>query len=162
MVNPTLDAFPSAGAGPFFFSLSWARIFKFLRSPRIYSKEPLPHGCVAWRAGTTTPFPTRFLAPIDGLKIPALYSLCYLVVFAPHPPLGHLLVRHLREGVSQRGLAGPAQAHPPDQHDVRAVRHHPLTCSALPPPPSHCSQPGPQVHQPAADSSPEVALVTCC
>jgi hypothetical protein len=31
-----------------------ARIFKLLRSPRIDSKEPIPLGCVAWRAGTTT------------------------------------------------------------------------------------------------------------
>jgi hypothetical protein len=29
-------------------------IFKLLRSPRIDSKEPIPHDCVAWRAGTTT------------------------------------------------------------------------------------------------------------
>ncbi len=33
-----------------------ARIFKLLRSPRIYSKEPISPGCVAWRAGTTTLF----------------------------------------------------------------------------------------------------------
>jgi hypothetical protein len=52
---------------------TWARIFKLLRSPRIDSKEPIPPGCVAWRAGTTTPIPTRLLAPIiDCLKIPAL------------------------------------------------------------------------------------------
>ncbi len=31
-----------------------ARIFKLLRSPRIDSKEPIPPGCVAWRADTTT------------------------------------------------------------------------------------------------------------
>jgi hypothetical protein len=31
-----------------------ARIFKLLRSPRIDSKEPMPPGCVAWRADTTT------------------------------------------------------------------------------------------------------------
>jgi len=160
MVPPTLDAIPSAG--PFFFSLSGTRIFKLLRSPRIDSKGTNSSRLCSLAGRYDNPIPTRSLAPIDGLKIPALYSLCYLVVFAPHPPLGHLLVRHLREGVSQRGLAGPAQAHPPDQHDVRAVRHHPLTCSALPPPPSHCSQPGPQVHQPAADASPEIALVTCC
>ncbi len=30
--------------------------FKLLRSPRIDSKEPIPPGCVAWRAGTTTLF----------------------------------------------------------------------------------------------------------
>jgi hypothetical protein len=31
-----------------------ARIFKLIRSPRLDSKEPIPPGCVAWRAGTTT------------------------------------------------------------------------------------------------------------
>jgi len=33
-----------------------ARIFKFLRGPRIDSKEPVPLGCVAWRDGTATLF----------------------------------------------------------------------------------------------------------
>ncbi len=33
-----------------------ARIFKLLRIPRIDYKEPIPPGCVAWRAGTTTQF----------------------------------------------------------------------------------------------------------
>jgi hypothetical protein len=33
-----------------------ARIFKLVRSPRIDSNEPIPPGCVAWRAGTTTQF----------------------------------------------------------------------------------------------------------
>ncbi len=37
-------------------------------------KELIPPGCVAWRAGTTTLFPTRFLAPIDCLQIPAQIS----------------------------------------------------------------------------------------
>jgi hypothetical protein len=47
-------------------------MFKLLRSPRIYSKEPIPPGCVAWLAGQyDNPIPTRFLAPIDCLKIPA-------------------------------------------------------------------------------------------
>ncbi len=36
--------------------LFWARIFKVLRSPRINFKEPIPPGCVAWRAGTITLF----------------------------------------------------------------------------------------------------------
>ncbi len=36
--------------------LSWARIFRLLRSPRIDSKELIPPGRVAWRAGTTTLF----------------------------------------------------------------------------------------------------------
>ncbi len=36
--------------------LTWARIFKLLRSTRIDSKEPIPPGCVAGRAGTTTLF----------------------------------------------------------------------------------------------------------
>jgi hypothetical protein len=49
-----------------------ARIFKRLWSPGIDSKECIPLACVAWRAGTITLFlPTRFLAPIDCLKIPA-------------------------------------------------------------------------------------------
>ncbi len=34
----------------------WARIFKLSRSPRIDSEEPIPPGCVAWRAGTKTLF----------------------------------------------------------------------------------------------------------
>jgi hypothetical protein len=33
-----------------------ARTFKFLRRPRIDSQEPIPPGCVVWRAGTTTLF----------------------------------------------------------------------------------------------------------
>ncbi len=47
------------------------RIFKLLRSPRIDSKETIPPGCVALRAGTTTLFLLGFLVPIDCLKIPA-------------------------------------------------------------------------------------------
>jgi hypothetical protein len=41
-----------------------------LRRTRIDSKESTPPACVTWRAGTTT-LSTRFLAPIDYLKIPA-------------------------------------------------------------------------------------------
>ncbi len=41
-------------------------------SPRIDSKGPIPPAYVAWRAGPENPTPTRFLAPIDCLKIPAL------------------------------------------------------------------------------------------
>ncbi len=48
-----------------------ARIFTHLRSPRIDFKESIPLAYVAWRAATTTPIPTRFLSPIDCLKIPA-------------------------------------------------------------------------------------------
>jgi hypothetical protein len=33
-----------------------AEFFKLLRSPRIDSKEPIPPGFVAWRAGTTDLF----------------------------------------------------------------------------------------------------------
>jgi hypothetical protein len=56
-----------------------AQIFKLLRSPRIGSKEPIPPGCecVACMAGRyDKPYSyTRFLAPIDCLKIPAqLYT----------------------------------------------------------------------------------------
>jgi hypothetical protein len=53
-----------------------ARIFKCLWSPGIDSKEWIPPVYVAWRAGTITPLPTRFLVPIDCLKIPALYVQC--------------------------------------------------------------------------------------
>ncbi len=48
-----------------------ACIFKRLWSPGIDSKEWTSLAYVAWRAGTITPFPTRFLAPIYCLKIPA-------------------------------------------------------------------------------------------
>ncbi len=49
---------------------------KFLRSPRINSKEPIPPipaGCVAWqwRAGTAILFLLGSLSPTDCLKIPA-------------------------------------------------------------------------------------------
>jgi hypothetical protein len=48
-----------------------ARIFKLLRSPRIDSKEPIPPGCVAWRASTTTLFYSD-PSPHRLFKIPAL------------------------------------------------------------------------------------------
>jgi hypothetical protein len=51
-----------------------ARICKTLRSLGIYSKELIPPAYVAWRPGTTNPIPTRFLAPIDCSKIPALHA----------------------------------------------------------------------------------------
>ncbi len=54
-----------------------ARILKLLRSPRIDSKEPIPAGCVAWRAGTTTPFLLGSQPSIDCLKIPALVQCLY-------------------------------------------------------------------------------------
>ncbi len=48
-----------------------ARIFKLLKSPRIDSKKSIPP------AGRyDNPIPTRFLAPIDCLKIPALGFEC--------------------------------------------------------------------------------------
>jgi hypothetical protein len=43
-------------------------------SPKVDSKEPIPPGCVALRAGTTNTIPTRFLTTIDCLKIPAQLS----------------------------------------------------------------------------------------
>jgi hypothetical protein len=33
-----------------------ARTIKLLGSPRINSRDPIPPGCVAWQAGTTTLF----------------------------------------------------------------------------------------------------------
>jgi hypothetical protein len=48
------------------------RIFKRLRSPGIDSKKGIPPAYVAWRAGTITlHIPTRLLAPMYCLKIPA-------------------------------------------------------------------------------------------
>ncbi len=47
-------------------------IFKLLRSPGIDSKELIPPANAAWRVGTTTLIPARFLAPIDCSKIRAL------------------------------------------------------------------------------------------
>jgi hypothetical protein len=49
-----------------------ASIFKRLWSPGIDSKGSIPP---AYVAGRYNPIPTRFLAPIDCLKIPALDSL---------------------------------------------------------------------------------------
>jgi hypothetical protein len=48
-----------------------ARILNLFRSPRFDSVEPIPPGCVAWRAGTTTLFLLGSYPPIDCLKIPA-------------------------------------------------------------------------------------------
>ncbi len=47
--------------------------FKLLMSPRIYSKESIPPGCVLCSlAGRNDNYnPTQFLAPMDCLKIPA-------------------------------------------------------------------------------------------
>jgi hypothetical protein len=53
---------------------NWARIFKRLWSPGIDSKEWIPPAYVAWRAGYNKPIPPRFLAPMDCLKIPALFA----------------------------------------------------------------------------------------
>ncbi len=53
----------------------WARIFKRLGSPGIDSNETIPQDCSP--AGRyDNPFHTRFLAPIDCIKIPALYTVC--------------------------------------------------------------------------------------
>ncbi len=38
-------------------------ILKLFRSLRIDTKESITPAHVAWRAGTTTPIPNRFLAP---------------------------------------------------------------------------------------------------
>jgi hypothetical protein len=51
-----------------------ARILKLLWIPGIDSKEPIPPAYVAWWAGNS--IPSRFLAPIDCLKIPAQNCAC--------------------------------------------------------------------------------------
>ncbi len=48
-----------------------ALIINLLMSPRINSKESMQPTYEAWTAGPTNPIPTRFLAPIDCLNIPA-------------------------------------------------------------------------------------------
>ncbi len=58
-------------------SVIWARIFKLLKSPRIDPKEPI-HS-LAGRYDN--PIPSRFLAPIDCLQIPAQISDRYLKKF---------------------------------------------------------------------------------
>ncbi len=54
--------------------MALARIFKLLRNPRIDSKEPIPPGCVDWGNWYDNPILARSLAPIDCLKIPALFT----------------------------------------------------------------------------------------
>jgi hypothetical protein len=49
-----------------------ARIFKLLWSPRIYSKEPIPARLCGMAGRCDIPIRSRFLAPVDCLKIPAL------------------------------------------------------------------------------------------
>ncbi len=58
----------------------WARIFILLSSIGIDSKESISPAYAAWRASTRTPIPTRFLAPMECLKIPALVWLMDLLV----------------------------------------------------------------------------------
>ncbi len=58
--RPSLFLFLLCGSCQLLYT--WALIFKLLRSPRIDSKEPIPPGCVAWRAGYDNPIPIRFLA----------------------------------------------------------------------------------------------------
>jgi hypothetical protein len=52
--------------------LARARIFKRLWSPGIDSKELIPPGLCILAGRYDSPIPTRCLAPIDFLKIPAL------------------------------------------------------------------------------------------
>ncbi len=53
---------------------SWARISKLSRSPEIDSKESIPPAYVAMAGPYDNRMPTRFLAPIDCLKIPVLMN----------------------------------------------------------------------------------------
>ncbi len=52
--------------------VTWARIFKRLWSPGIDLKESIPPAYEAHGPVYDNPISTRFLAPIDCLKIPAL------------------------------------------------------------------------------------------
>jgi hypothetical protein len=62
-----------------------ARIFKLLKGPRIDSKESIPPAC-SLTGRNDNPLPTRFLAPIDCLKIPALET--FRNSYKVHPSLG--------------------------------------------------------------------------
>jgi hypothetical protein len=51
-----------------------ALVFKTFKEPAgIDSKDSILPANVAWRAGTTKPIPTKFLAPIDCSEILTLY-----------------------------------------------------------------------------------------
>ncbi len=52
-----------------------ARILKCLRSTGFDSKDSILPAYVAWLPRNDNPIPTRFLAPIDCLKIPAVHQL---------------------------------------------------------------------------------------
>jgi hypothetical protein len=68
-----------------------ARILKLLSCPRIDSKESIPLAyVVAWRSRYDNPIPTRFLAPIDWLEIPAQITQTtqYINKSIPKYPLG--------------------------------------------------------------------------
>ncbi len=54
-----------------------ARIFKLLRSP-IDSKESISASLRSLAGRYDNPIPTRFLSPIDCLKIPAQGGVCWL------------------------------------------------------------------------------------
>ncbi len=73
--------------------LFWARIFKLLRRSRIDSKKPIPPGCVAWRAGTTTlfysvPSPHRLFK--NTSTVWALFLLLPIALTFPHSVLNDL------------------------------------------------------------------------
>jgi hypothetical protein len=65
--------------GSIFWSGSWARIFKLLRSPEIDSKESISPAYVALAGRYGNPLPTRFLSPKDYLKMPALILLLEII-----------------------------------------------------------------------------------
>jgi hypothetical protein len=75
--------------------LSWARIFKLFRGPRIDSKESIPP------VQYVNPIPTRILAPIDCFKIPALNSLLHYDVV--ETALSRINFNPLTERESGRG-----------------------------------------------------------
>ncbi len=67
----------------------WARIFKLLRSPRIYSKEYARQGINSASLCSLAdrydyPIPSRFLTPTDCLKSPALFSTARISWFLHH------------------------------------------------------------------------------
>ena len=84
---------------------------EFLKVPKIDSKEPIPPGCVAWRAGTTTLFllcsepPKMFKNPSTWLDRPAESIPCRFLAYKnfnddknTQPKIIHVWIVYFREG----------------------------------------------------------------
>ncbi len=78
-----------------FHVVSCARSFKPLRIPGINSKELIPPAYVACNGPVRQPIPTRFLAIMDCLKLPALFSYFLGLFLIGQPPFQSLEIIQL-------------------------------------------------------------------